>query len=602
MGKKRLLWQLYASYLLITIVAVLAAGWSASRTIAYFFAESGRRTLQSRAEFIDRRLSDIETLEPNLTIRRVCKQASDATLTRITLIRKDGEVIFESDRPYGGTVESQPLIDEVLVAMQGRVAHSERFSDTINADLQYVAIPMIRKGEIVGVIRAAVPRESIDSEIRAVQSQIALGAVAILAIAALVGLLLSQRIARPLEEMRVGAERFARGEFTNKVVVPETLEMARLAETLNHMAAQLEERIRSMARQSNEQRAVLASMVEGVLAVDQQQRIISLNQAAADLLGFPHAAAAGHSLVEVIRSIEFRKLAGEAIDSTEPVFGDIVMRGEKECVLQLHGTALRDAQGHSIGAVIVLNDVTEYRRLENMRRDFVANVSHELKTPITSIKGFVETLLDGALDEREDAVRFLKIIGKQAERLHTIIDDLLSLSRIEQSEGSQDIARDVVRLSDVIAGAVQECQGRAADRQVDIRVECDESLRVYINQPLMEQAIINLLDNAIKYSHDGAHVEIRATPRQEQIEIAVRDDGCGIPAEHLPRIFERFYRVDKARSRKQGGTGLGLAIVKHIVAVHQGKVLVESTPGKGSTFYILLPQQAVTNLPALIKS
>jgi two-component system phosphate regulon sensor histidine kinase PhoR len=247
--------------------------------------------------------------------------------------------------------------------------------------------------------------------------------------------------------------------------------------------------------------------------------------------------------------------------------------------------------------VIVLNDVTEMERLENVRRDFVANVSHELKTPVASIKGFVETLLDGAGDDPHDRRRFLDIIARQADRLASIIEDLLALSRIEQSENAGNLPRERVRIADLLAAATDDCLPRAQERSILFSVDCAPGLEALVNAPLVEQALINLIDNAVKYSEPGRTVRIDAvsapsSPGQLGVTIAVRDEGCGIEAEHLPRLFERFYRVDKARSRKLGGTGLGLSIVKHIVQAHGGSISVDSTPGVGSTFTIRLPAGA----------
>ena len=282
--------------------------------------------------------------------------------------------------------------------------------------------------------------------------------------------------------------------------------------------------------------------------------------------------------------------------SDEAVEDDLLLRGEEERVLQIRGAALRDVRGRSIGAVIVLHDITNYRHLENVRRDFVANVSHELKTPIASIKGFVETLLDGASQNPQDAERFLRIVAKQADRLNPIIEDLLSLSKIEQSKEETSLPLSTGNIKAVLDAAVYDCQTTAAERNIRVAIACDEAVVADINAHLLEQAVVNLLDNAIKYSEPGDEVLVEVQTTPSEVQIIVADHGCGIDNDHLPRLFERFYRVDKARSRKFGGTGLGLAIVKHIVLAHGGKVTVESTPGEGSTFTIHLP--AVKRSPA----
>jgi two-component system phosphate regulon sensor histidine kinase PhoR len=332
-------------------------------------------------------------------------------------------------------------------------------------------------------------------------------------------------------------------------------------------------------------------MIEGVLAIDARQRIVSINHGAAELLGLDPAKSLRRPLQEMVRNPDLRRFALLAIDCREPVEDDLVIRGARDRTIRLRGTALRDVSGEG-GAVIVLNDVTDIQRLENVRRDFVANVSHELKTPVASIKGFVETLLDGAADDPADNRRFLEIVARQAERLEAIIEDLLALSRIEQSEGAGNLPLERVHMLAVLSAAVADCRPRARDRGVTIDVECDGLLEADVNPALLEQAVINLVDNAIKYSDSGDTIWVSTTVDHADgpaVRIVVRDEGCGIDAEHLPRLFERFYRVDKARSRKLGGTGLGLSIVKHIVQAHGGSIAVESTPGVGSTFTIELP-------------
>jgi two-component system phosphate regulon sensor histidine kinase PhoR len=266
----------------------------------------------------------------------------------------------------------------------------------------------------------------------------------------------------------------------------------------------------------------------------------------------------------------------------------VQLTGNGRRLLTARGTSLRDARGGALGTLIVLHDITQLRQLENTRRDFVANVSHELKTPITSIKGFVETLLAGALKEPDNAGNFLRIIAKQTERLNEIIDDLLSLSRLEQEAERGQIFLTGQKLKGVLESAVHVCRPKADAKKIDIAVACPETLRGLINAPLLEQALVNLIDNAVKFSEPGGRVQVEAEGRGAEVAVRVRDQGAGIPAEHLPRIFERFYRVDAGRSRKVGGSGLGLAIVKHIALAHGGRVTVESAPGQGTIFTLVV--------------
>jgi len=265
-----------------------------------------------------------------------------------------------------------------------------------------------------------------------------------------------------------------------------------------------------------------------------------------------------------------------------------VLHGLRDRTIRLRGTALRDASGAG-GAVVVLDDVTEMQRLEHIRRDFVANVSHELKTPVSSIKGFVETLLDGAVDDPDDARRFLGIIARQSDRLAAIIEDLLALSRIEQSETTGTLPVEPLPLAGIIDTAADDCRPRAVERRIALEVDCPADLVATANGPLLEQAVINLVDNAIKYSERGGSVEVEARFVEGWLEVAVTDRGVGIPARDLDRIFERFYRVDRARSRATGGVGLGLSIVRHVAANHGGEVTVQSKEGEGSTFVLRIP-------------
>jgi two-component system phosphate regulon sensor histidine kinase PhoR len=335
------------------------------------------------------------------------------------------------------------------------------------------------------------------------------------------------------------------------------------------------------------QEAVLSSMIEGVLAIDADKRIIALNRAGAGLLGVDPEAALEKTVQEIVQDSELRWFINRTLSAKDAIEREVeVNKGEQ--ILQAHGTSLRDPSGTALGVLIVLHDVTHLRRLEHVRRDFVANVSHELKTPITSIKGFVETLMAGAIREPENAENFLRIVARQTERLNEIIDDLLSLSRIEKDAERGQIFLTTQRIKGVLAAAIQVCEPKARERNITILLDCPDDLRARINAPLLEQAVVNLVDNAIKYSEKDREVRVEAQSSGPEVLVRVRDQGSGIAPEHLPRLFERFYRVDSGRSRQSGGTGLGLAIVKHIAQAHNGKVTVTSTPGKGSVFTLHL--------------
>jgi len=364
-----------------------------------------------------------------------------------------------------------------------------------------------------------------------------------------------------------------------------------LAKALNEMATQLQDRITTITKQRNELEAILSSMTEGVFAVDSQGCFASINKAAAQLLNIDPTSAQGRSVAEAIHSVELQQFVRDTLRSGEPGEADISFPGQTERLFHVCGAGLSDPRGERSGAVIVLSDVTRVDRLENLRRDFVANVSHELKTPITSIQGFVEALQEGGLADAEQARRYVDIIARHAHRLNAIIDDLLSLSRLEDGAERRAISFETVALKPILEAAVDLSRVKADARQIRIELICDKGVEAKLNGPLLEQAVLNLVDNAIKYSEPGSVVEVFAGRLENENTISVRDSGCGISPRHLSRLFERFYVIDKSRSRTLGGTGLGLSIVKHIAQVHGGYVTVESTPGRGSTFTIHLPRQ-----------
>ncbi len=588
MRKKRLLWQLYPSYLLVTLASLVVVTWYASSALRQFYIDRTLADLEARALLVEQQVRAGLAQKEFPQLDALCKQLGQKASTRITVVLPSGKVVADSEESPG-IMENHADRPEIIEALAGGTGKAEHYSHTLHEGRMYVAIPVGDAGAILGVLRTSIPMTMFDQTLRTVQLRIAAGGLLVAVLVAAVSLLFSRRISRPLEELRGGAERFARGELTYKLPIADSQEIGSLAETLNQMAVELNDKIGDVIGQRNERDAILSSMVEGVVAVDTQERLIRMNQAAACLIGVDSKAAAGRTLQEVIRNPELQQLAARVLASHEPLEDEIVLRHNGERYLQVQGTILRDARNQPIGMLLVLHDVTRLKRLEKVRRDFVANVSHELRTPVTSIKGFVETLLDGAMHSPDELKRFLHIVASQTDRLNAILEDLLTLSRIEQEEENAEIVLSPGPVKNVLDAAMQVCQMKAAEKDIRVELTCDNDLQSPMNAPLLEQAVINLIDNAIKYSPPDQTIHVVGMRSDAEVVIEVRDYGCGISREHLPRIFERFYRVDKARSRKLGGTGLGLAIVKHIAQAHGGRVTVESTVGQGSKFSIHLP-------------
>lgn len=588
-SRSRLLWQLAAPLALLLAAGFLAVAWQVSRLMVAAHTEQIRTQLASSSALLEGSLGDILASEDRSEIDALAHRLGEQSGLRVTVLAADGVVLGESDG-NAAVMDNHATRPEVIEAVQTGSGTAVRYSDTIEAEMMYLARAVRRDGQLIGVVRTGITLEALKVARRELRGQSVAMVAVIAGMTMLCGFWVTRRVTRPLEELELLAGDYARGDIASRRAVGgSVVEVQRVADAMRRMAVELDRRISALVAERNEQEAVLSSMVEGVLAFDASERVMTINAAAARLLGVQADQATGRTIHEVARNADLQRFVGETLAARGALERDISLYGDDSRYLQAHGAPVRDASGERIGAVVVLNDVTRLRRLETVRRDFVANVSHELKTPVTSIKGFLETLLAGAIDDQANARRFLEIIARQADRLGAIIEDLLLLSRIDEESEHPTIEKIPTPVAPVVRGAIDVCRLKAEQKDVSLIVRCEPDLKARLNGAMVEQALVNLVDNAVKYSAPGAEVEVHAARDGEQLAIRVVDHGAGIEAEHLPRLFERFYRVDKARSRAVGGTGLGLAIVKHIAQSQGGTVEVESRPGSGSTFTLRFP-------------
>ena len=586
--RKRLIYQLFPSYLLITLISLVAVSWYALSFTRDFFLERTQMDLEVSGRMLEKQITRLLSPLDAPAIDQLCKDAAGDTVNRVTVILPNGRVVGDSEE-MPDRMESHLDRVEIREAYRGGVGASVRYSDTLQKNMMYVALPLFVNNQLSGVLRTSIAVTAVDDRIGVIRVRLFIGALLIALLASGVSWFVSKRITIPIERMRDGAERFATGDLLHRLEAPDTAEFSALAESMNQMAGQLQQRMDEITNQRKKTESILTSMREGIIATDMDQQVISINPAAAQMFGVPMTADDGRNILEIIRNHDFQELMNQCMSSGENLERDIVYHQGGERIFSVHCTPLVDAVYKRIGALVVISDVTQLRRLENMRRDFAASVSHEIKTPLTAIKGFVETLVTGRLDDAEETHRFLEIIDRHVNRLAAIIEDLMQLSRIERDDEIQQIGLEDCRVVDVLNTAVGLCSDAIQEKNIDVQIACDDELSGCFDAMLLEQAAVNLLDNAIKYSPENSTIRIEASNTNGEVQIRLQDQGMGIAKKHLPRLFERFYRVDKARSRKLGGTGLGLAIVKHIAQAHGGRVSVESELEKGSTFTLHLP-------------
>lgn len=510
------------------------------------------------------------------------------TGSRVSLIGPGGVVLGDSqvERHKLADLDNHASRPEVVQALAGLAGSSIRYSATLGLDLMYAAITVEAPGKGLVVARLSLPLAQVEQSVDRIRQLMIWAMLLGLALSTVVAYLVSRGISRPVKELTATATAIAGGDLSQRYRRYPNHELGDLGRAFDHMADALQSEIETVRQGRDRRAAILRAMREGVLVTDAQGLVLLTNQALRRQLGLG-ADAAGLQAGESIRNTDLLEAITAVRSGKSHVIGEMRTLGQGRRVLEINAAGL-GGDGPPQGCVAVLHDITELKRTEQVRRDFVANVSHELRTPLTAIAGSVETLLHGALDSPPDAKRFMEMIARQVVRLEHLVNDLLDLAAIESGQGVVDEERVTAReLADSVLATAREL---AAGRDIQLTAQlADDDLSFWTGRQALEQALLNLLDNAIKYTADQGRVVLSINPEGDMVRISVSDNGPGIAPEHQPRIFERFYRVDKTRSRELGGTGLGLAIVKHTAGSLGGKVELVSSPGGGSTFSIIVP-------------
>ena len=588
--------RLFLPYMLVICAATGAVGFFAARSVHATYYERQTELLRDNLRLVS------DAIIPRLAaasdgLDDYIKKNGAVIQNRITVIRADGVVLADSeaDPAKMGNHRQRPEFADAIFHGEGIIS---RPSDTLHANLLYLARPvqdlagktMLDAGGRPYYVRLAVHLSQLQHNLNVFYAGLATAALLAIGAAGAICFYFAQRHTAPISDLTQFADALSRGELSRRTFRDEEGEISTLATSLNTMAESLSRLLAQTNKDKAELLTILSSMSEGVIATDKVQRILLVNEAAGKLLGFETAQAVGKHLWQVVRNDQIIKAATDVVSGSQRKLISVGPLSTRHLEVTLCTFPTTSDEGKTQGLVIVAHDITQSFQYQELRKEFVANVSHELRTPLTVIKGFVETLQDGAWRDEQKAPEYLATIHRHTDQLTNLVGDLLELSKLESQGLSPQ--RAPVDLSFVLHKALDLLVPAIDKKHQTLSVEIDRDLPVIKgNADYIERAVANLIDNASKYTPDSGQIRLAARANGQYVVIEVSDNGIGIPAEDIPRIFERFYRVDRSRSREMGGTGLGLSIVKHVAQVHGGQIEVESTPGKGTTFRLKLPNQ-----------
>jgi two-component system phosphate regulon sensor histidine kinase PhoR len=581
--RARLFWKLGLTYFALLLGVLLAVDFYSSRVLrrdSIRSADDKLASLLNIAQARPPRLDDAVEL-------RTWTEWMGQSGARVTVIDNAGLVLADSQHDPE-TMENHSNRPEIQQAFATGTGQSVRHSATLGRDLVYRAVRCEQSSGPPVVLRMALPLAEVDATVSELRRRIYGASLVVLLMGGIISLTYFRVFAARVERLKDFSRRVAEGDFRPLPAERPRDELADLASALNETAAWMDSTIRSLSGERNRSSAILRSMVEGVAVIDAQEKLVFCNRAFSEIWNLDSTSVEGRPLIEAVRNSDLVGLIRRALRGEEGIRSEIAMGIVQHRNFSVTATPVQALDAASLnekpsGAVVVLHDVTELRRLERVRHDFVANVSHEFKTPLTAIQGFAETLLSGALEDPRNNRRFLEIIRDHATRLAVLTDDLLKLARIEA--GKLEVQFGPVQLAEVIERCMDTTQLKANRKRIRLEVDVPPTLpTVHGDASLLRDVVQNLLDNAVQYTPEGGRVRISATAGPREAVVTVDDTGIGIPLADQERIFERFYRVDAARSREAGGTGLGLSIAKHIVEAHGGRLWVESEVGHGSKF------------------
>jgi len=580
--KKRLILALT----IVSIISILTCGIFATISYRDNYYENTRQRLIQDIDYVGGNLLP-DFLETGNA--QELEDFSTSTFIRMTLVEEDGTVLYDSLKD-ASELDNHRYRPEIVGAFAGEITSETRYSKTFTDDMLYVAAPYYNEAnQIIGVIRLAMPLNALDSAVFEMINNIIFVLLATIIATLLLVTYFVNRELKPLDEVSTFAQKIATGKFGSELTMIREDEIGELVESLNQMSRQLKTFFNEMDHKNSELTSILSSMNHGVIAIDDENYIVHLNEAAKKLLGLSSQDdLSGKNILEVYRESFMYDLMVK-LDETGMDKARFESRLNDDQIIRVSVNPMIENKSEITGHIIVLEDITLVKNLEKMRRDFVANVSHELKTPITTIKGFIETIQENEIRDQETLDRFYNIIFEESNRLSRLVSDILVLSQLENSQGIQK-EEELLNIRDEMHQIFDLLGIGAKLKDIELLFSGNENTKILFKPDEFRQMMINLVDNGIKYSDPNGKIDVHVDESDDQIAITVSDQGLGIPKKDIDRIFERFYRVDKSRSKEKGGTGLGLAIVKHIIINNNGTISVESRVGTGTTFYLSFPR------------
>jgi two-component system, OmpR family, phosphate regulon sensor histidine kinase PhoR len=584
-----LFWKLGFAFFALQIAVLLPVDYYAERNLRRDYERAGFDQLSAIARIALASPPPASALSttsrsPSPAFREWVEKMA-ASNVRVTVITSDGLVLADSQSDPQ-TMENHAGRPEIRAALAKGEGESVRHSVTINRDLLYYAARYSAPGGPPVILRFATPLGTVNEEVWVFRRRLWLSSLVMLVVTGMASLLISRSFSQRVERLQFFSRRVAEGDFRPIDADRSGDALEGLAASLNDTAGRLDRAIRTLTEERNLSSAILGSMVEGVAVVNSSERLLFANEGFAEILELGAPPQSGSSLVETVRQTELIEAVRSVLNGAPRVEAEIVTGTLRQHFFAATVASVKAAENS--GAVIVLHDITDLRKLERVRRDFVANVSHEFKTPLTAIQGFAETLLAGAMDDPQNRIRFLQIILDHSRRLARLTDDLLELSKMDADR--VDLEVDRLSVSQFVQSCIETTQRSATEKNLRVSVNLKTSLPdIAADRRRLAEVLQNLLDNAVQYTPSGGRITVSASSEGDEVEFTVSDTGIGIPKVDQPRIFERFYRVDAARSREVGGTGLGLSIAKHLIEAHGGRIWVESEVGQGSQFHFTVP-------------